>query len=88
MHQNPEWPAKDIEVSVSSDGKNYAPLAGLVLPERSDKGANFLFAIKASCGEAKPATTKGIYLKKVSVSSTMGVGVRVDQGAFGQQQVH
>jgi len=33
--------------------------------------------------KAKPASTKGIYLKKVSVSSTMGVGVRVDQAVFG-----
>ena len=28
--------------------------------------------------KAKPATSKGVYLKKVAVSSTMGVGVRVD----------
>ena len=27
---------------------------------------------------AKPATSKGIYLRKVAVSSTMGVGVKVD----------
>ncbi len=32
--------------------------------------------------KAKPATTKGIYLKKVSISSTMGVGLRIDQGSF------
>ena len=31
--------------------------------------------------KAKPASTKGIYLKKVSVSSTMGAGVRIDQAA-------
>ncbi|MEK9776425.1 MAG: 50S ribosomal protein L1, partial [Quisquiliibacterium sp.] len=31
---------------------------------------------------AKPATTKGIYLRKVAVSSTMGIGVRVDPAAF------
>ena len=29
--------------------------------------------------KAKPAAAKGVYLKKVAVSSTMGVGVRVDQ---------
>ena len=29
--------------------------------------------------KSKPSGIKGIYLKKVSVSSTMGVGVRVDQ---------
>ena len=28
--------------------------------------------------KAKPATSKGLYLRKVAVSSTMGVGVRVD----------
>ncbi|MCX8005885.1 MAG: 50S ribosomal protein L1, partial [Burkholderiaceae bacterium] len=28
--------------------------------------------------KAKPASVKGIYLRKVSLSSTMGIGVRVD----------
>ena len=28
--------------------------------------------------KAKPASSKGIYLRKVAVSSTMGVGARVD----------
>jgi large subunit ribosomal protein L1 len=37
----------------------------------------------AAINKAKPASTKGIYLKKVSVSSTMGVGVRIDQAAYG-----
>ena len=40
-------------------------------------------ALLGAINKAKPATTKGIYLKKVSVSSTMGVGIRVDQSAFG-----
>ena len=33
--------------------------------------------------KAKPATSKGIYLKKITVSSTMGPGVVVDQGSLG-----
>jgi len=28
--------------------------------------------------KAKPASSKGVFLRKVAVSSTMGVGVRVD----------
>jgi len=28
--------------------------------------------------KSKPATSKGLYLRKVAVSSTLGVGVRVD----------
>jgi large subunit ribosomal protein L1 len=42
-----------------------------------------LEALMAAINKAKPAATKGIYLKKISVSSTMGVGVRVDGAAFG-----
>ena len=33
--------------------------------------------------KAKPASSKGIYLRKVAVSSTMGVGVRVDTQTLG-----
>ena len=32
--------------------------------------------------KAKPASSKGIYLRKVAVSSTMGVGVRVDTASL------
>jgi large subunit ribosomal protein L1 len=46
---------------------------------------NFKALIDA-VNRARPATAKGQYLKKVSVTSTMGVGVRVDQASLGQQQ--
>jgi large subunit ribosomal protein L1 len=42
---------------------------------------NFVALIDA-LNKSRPANTKGIYLKKVSVSSTMGPGVRVDQGSL------
>src|SRR5918999_1660271 len=45
---------------------------------------NFKALIDA-VNKARPASAKGVYLKKVSVSSTMGVGVRVDQGTLTQQ---
>ena len=47
-----------------------------------------LTVLIGAVNKSKPATTKGIYLKKVSLSSTMGVGVRLDTSAFstGNQQ--
>ena len=39
-------------------------------------------ALIEALNKAKPAATKGIYLKKISVCSTMGPGVRVDVSAF------
>jgi large subunit ribosomal protein L1 len=35
--------------------------------------------------KAKPASSKGQYLRKVSLSSTMGAGVRVDQASLSVQ---
>ena len=46
---------------------------------------NFL-ALMDALNKSRPSGTKGIYLKKVSVSSTMGPGVRVDQASLGAQQ--
>ena len=37
-----------------------------------------LRALLDALNKSKPASSKGIYLRKVAVSSTMGVGVRVD----------
>jgi large subunit ribosomal protein L1 len=41
-----------------------------------------LVALIEALNKAKPASSKGIYLRKVSLSSTMGAGVRVDQGSL------
>jgi large subunit ribosomal protein L1 len=41
-----------------------------------------LAALVDALNKAKPASAKGVYLKKVSVSSTMGPGVRVDQATL------
>jgi large subunit ribosomal protein L1 len=43
-------------------------------------------ALVDAVNKARPATAKGVYLRKVSVTSTMGVGVRVDQSTLAQQQ--
>ncbi|MDO8420470.1 MAG: 50S ribosomal protein L1, partial [Rubrivivax sp.] len=44
-----------------------------------------LKALVEALNKAKPATSKGVYLRKVAVSSTMGVGVRVDTGSIAAQ---
>jgi large subunit ribosomal protein L1 len=44
----------------------------------SDKLQGNLVALMEALVKSKPATSKGVYLRKVAVSSTMGVGVRVD----------
>jgi large subunit ribosomal protein L1 len=41
-----------------------------------------LAALVDALSKAKPASSKGLYLKKVSVSSTMGPGVRIDQATL------
>src|SRR5688572_22702741 len=51
----------------------------------SDKLAGNLQALIDALNKAKPATSKGIYIRKVAVSSTMGVGVRVDASTIAAQ---
>jgi large subunit ribosomal protein L1 len=43
-----------------------------------------LAAVLADVQKLKPATSKGVYLRKVTVSSTMGPGLSVDLTSFGQ----
>jgi len=44
----------------------------------ADKLKGNLAALLEALTKLKPASSKGVYLRKVAVSSTMGVGVRVD----------
>jgi len=41
-----------------------------------------LIALVEALQKAKPAAAKGVYLRKAAVSSTMGVGVRIDTNTF------
>ncbi len=41
-----------------------------------------LLALVDALNKARPAAAKGVYLKKVSVSSTMGVGIRIEQASL------
>jgi large subunit ribosomal protein L1 len=42
-----------------------------------------LHALLADLQKAKPSTAKGIYMKKITVSSTMGPGITIDQSGLG-----
>jgi large subunit ribosomal protein L1 len=42
-----------------------------------------LIALIGDLQKAKPATSKGVYLKRVTLSSTMGPGVMIDQASLG-----
>ena len=44
----------------------------------SDKLKGNLAALLDALSKAKPASSKGIYLRKIALSSSMGVGVRID----------
>ncbi len=50
--------------------------------ESSDLVANFT-AVMDEIERARPASTKGRYIKKITVSSTMGPGIKVDPSRLG-----
>jgi large subunit ribosomal protein L1 len=41
-----------------------------------------LTALIDALNKAKPASSKGVFVRKVSLSSTMGIGVRIDQASL------
>ena len=51
----------------------------------ADKLQGNLVALIDALNKAKPASSKGVYLRKVAVSSTMGLGVRVDMQTLNAQ---
>jgi large subunit ribosomal protein L1 len=51
----------------------------------ADKLQGNLAALIDALNKAKPASSKGVYLRKIAVSSTMGVGVRVDTQSLAAQ---
>jgi len=55
---------------------------GVATFEASAKKEN-LQALIADLAKAKPASAKGVYMKKVTLSSTMGPGLMIDQSSIG-----
>lgn len=50
----------------------------------ADKIKENLEALLDALKKAKPSTSKGTYIKKVSLSTTMGAGVSIDKASVGQ----
>jgi len=71
-----EQKAGKIEFRVDKNGIVHAPFGKLSFTSEQ-LGANLL-SITDAIVRAKPASAKGVYMKKVSISSTMGPGIRLD----------
>ncbi len=65
-----------VEYRVEKAGIIHAPVGKVSF--ELDKLKGNVVALMDALVKAKPATSKGAYLKKISVSSTMGPGVNVD----------
>lgn len=50
-------------------------------PEKLEEN---LAALLAALKKAKPSVAKGVYMKKVSLSTTMGAGITINQASLGQ----
>jgi len=74
--------AKSGQVRYRTDksGIIHCTLGKLTFDEAAIQGN--LEALIADLKKAKPATSKGIYIKKITLSSTMGPGLWLDTGSF------
>ena len=72
-----EIKAGRIEIRVDKNGIIHAPIGKKSFEE--DQLVQNLRSVLTTIMRAKPATVKGTYLKKITVSSTMGPGIKVDR---------
>jgi large subunit ribosomal protein L1 len=72
--------AGQVQFRIDKAGIVHATIGRASFPVESLQ-ENFRALVEA-VNKAKPAGAKGIYLRKIAVSSTMGAGVRVDQASL------
>lgn len=77
-----EIKAGKIEYRLDKAGQIHAPIGKVSFD--AEKLNDNLKALIDALNRAKPAAAKGVYLKNISVSSTMGPGVRLNVAAFRQ----
>jgi large subunit ribosomal protein L1 len=72
--------AGQVRYRTDKNGIIHAPLGNVEFSAQNIK--ENLEALVADLKKAKPASSKGVYLKKITLSSTMGPGLTIDQGAL------
>ena len=78
-------PAKAVENAKAGQVQYRTDKAGIIhcsigrASFDADKLQQNLTTLIDALNKAKPASTKGVFIKKVSISSTMGAGIKVDQ---------
>jgi len=72
--------AGQVRYRTDKNGIIHSPVGGVDF--EADAIKQNIEALLADLKKAKPATSKGIYLKKVSLSSTMGPGLSLDLGSL------
>ena len=77
-----EIKAGKVEYKAEKAGIVHVPIGKVSFDE--EKLVNNAKTIIGSILKAKPATSKGKYLKKLSISSTMGPGIAVDVASLGK----
>jgi large subunit ribosomal protein L1 len=75
-----ETKAGRVEFRVDKAGIVHAPIGKTSFD--ADKLLGNLNALMDTLVRLKPATAKGVYLKNITVSSTMGPGVKIDPGVY------
>ena len=72
--------AGQVRYRTDKNGIIHAPLGNVEFSAQNIK--ENLEALVADLKKAKPASSKGVYLKKIIISSTMGPGLTIDQGTL------
>ena len=72
--------AGQVRYRTDKNGIIHSPLGNVEFSAESIK--QNLEALLVDLKKAKPASSKGVYMKKVTVSSTMGPGLVIDQGSI------
>jgi large subunit ribosomal protein L1 len=65
-----------VEYRVEKAGIVHVPVGKVSFD--ADKLKENILSLVDALAKAKPSTAKGIYLKKISISSTMGAGINID----------